>query len=92
MNIIIFKHIHSAFHPEAGTYFCGDKFHQLRYFIRMLNDRPKIVFVLGEHGDFYEGGIATRSRYCPVRTQKNIKPKNIEWIFHLGRCQVLFHL
>ena len=53
----------------------------MRYFIHMFNDKSKIIFVLGEHGAFDGGGIATRSRYCPVRMYKNINPTNIEWIF-----------
>ena len=66
MTLIIFKQINGAFHPENGTSFCGDKYHQLRYFIRMFNDKAKIMFVLGEHDAFDEGGITMRSRYCTV--------------------------
>ena len=47
MTLIRFKQIHSAFHPEVGTTFCGDKFNQLCYFICMFNDKAKIIFVLG---------------------------------------------
>ena len=74
MTLIIFKYIRSDFHPEAGTYFCGNKFHQLHYFIRMLNDKSKIIFVLGDHCAFDEVIISTRSRYCAVKMYKKDKP------------------
>ena len=45
-TLIRFKHICSVLQPEAGTYFCGEKFHQLRYFIHMFNDKAKIIFFL----------------------------------------------
>ena len=57
-----FKQIRSDFHPEAGTFFCGDKFHQLGYFIHLFNDKAKIIFVLGENGSFDEGGISMSIR------------------------------
>ena len=66
MTLIRFKEIYSAFHPEAGTSFCGEICHQMRYFIRMFNGKAKIIFVLGEHGVFGKVGIVMRIRYCPV--------------------------
>ena len=38
LTLIRFKHIHSDLHPEAKKYFCGEKFYQMRYFIRLFND------------------------------------------------------
>ena len=44
MSLIRLKQIHSAFHHEAGISFCGDKCHQLYYFIRMANDRYVFLY------------------------------------------------
>ena len=43
ITLIIFKHIHSDFHPESQTYFYGYKCHQLCYVIRMFNDKGKYL-------------------------------------------------
>ena len=67
MPLVWFKQIRLAFHPEAGESSCHDKCHQLRYFIRMFNDMAKQIFALGPHAAFDEGGVAMRSRYCPVQ-------------------------
>ena len=75
MPLICFKQIRSAFHPEAGESECGDKCHQLRYFIRMFNYMAKEVFHLGPNVSFDEGGVAMRSRYCPVRQYNKDKPE-----------------
>ena len=88
MTLIRFKQIFSALHPEAGIYLCGEKCYHLRYFIRMFNDKAKIIFVLGEHGDFDGRGIFTRSSYCPVCMYNKDKPNKCRVFFHLGRCQV----
>ena len=74
MTLIRFKQIRSAFHPDYRTYFCGDKFHQLRYFILMFNDKEIIIFFLGEYVAFYEEGITMSSRYCPVHIYNKDKP------------------
>ena len=75
ITLIRFKQIRSPFHLEAGTYFCGDKFHQLCYFIRMFNDKLKNIFVLEDHCAFDEGGITMMIRYCPVRMYNKNKPE-----------------
>ena len=74
MSLIRFKQIRVAFHPEAGQTQCGDKCHQLRYFIRRFNECAKKTFNLGPNASFDEGGIAMRSRYCPVRQYNKDKP------------------
>lgn len=74
MPLIRFKQIRGAFHPEAGQSDCGDKCHQLRYFIRKFNEMAKRIFYLGPNASFDEGGIAMRSRYCPVRQYNKDKP------------------
>ena len=81
MNLIIFKHKISAFHPEAVTSFCRDKCHQLRYFICTLNDKAKIIFILGDRCAFDKVENSTRKRYCPVRMHNKDKPKNKECTF-----------
>ena len=40
----------------------------------MFNDTAKKTFCLGPHTAFDEGGVAMRSRYCPVRQYNNDKP------------------
>ena len=74
MSLIRFKQIRSAFHPEAEKSICGDKCHQLRFFIRKFNEMARNVFSLGPHASFDEGGVAMRSRYCPVRQYNKDKP------------------
>ena len=66
MSLVRFKQIRSAFHPEAGDTACNDKCHQLRLFIKMFNDMTNCIFILGPNTAFGEGGVAMRSRYCPV--------------------------
>jgi len=73
-GFIRFKQIRGAFHPEAGLSLCGNKCHQLRYFIRKFNEKAKRIFHLGFNASFDEGGIAIRSRYCPVRQYNKDKP------------------
>ena len=99
MTLIRFKQIRSAFQPEYGTSFCVYKWHQVCYFIRMFNDKSKIIFVPGEHGTFYEGIIYVRIRYCLVRMYNKDKPDKYRvdffilanakyyFIFHIDVCQ-----
>ena len=44
ITVIIFKQICSSFQPESGTYFYEEKHYQLRYFVRMFNDKAKTIF------------------------------------------------
>ena len=75
MSLVRFKQIRSAFHPEAtATSESGDKCHQLRYFIRRFNQKAKEIFILGRMVSFDEGGIAMRSRFCPVQMYNKDKP------------------
>ena len=73
MTLIRFKQILSDFHPEVGISFCGYNFHQLRYIIYILNDKPKIIFFLGDNGSFDEEGNVMRSRYYPVKMYNKSK-------------------
>ena len=83
MTLVRFKQIRSAFHPEADKSLCNDKCHQLRYLIRLFNKRAKEVFSLGANVSFDEGGIAMRSRYCPVRMYNKDKPDKFRVDFFL---------
>ena len=74
MTLIKFKQKFSAYHPEIIKYFCGDKCHKMHYFICMINDKAKIIFVLGDHGDFDQMGIVVRVRYYFVRMYNKDKP------------------
>ena len=95
MPLIRFKQIRSAFHPESGTSYCGDKCHQLRFFIRMFNDKAKHVFNLGPNVSFDEGGVAMRSRYCPVRQYNKDKPEKFRVDFFImadAKHYFIYHL
>ena len=95
MPLIRFKQIRSAFHPEAGDSQCNDKCHQLRYFIRMFNYMAKDVFYLGENVSFDEGGVAMRSRYCPVRQYNKDKPEKFRVDFFImadAEHHFIYHL
>ena len=67
MTIARFKQIRSALHPECSKSKWNDKCHQLRYFRRMFNWMACDVFNLVHNVSFDEGGVAMRSRHCPVR-------------------------
>ena len=45
MSLIRFEQIRDAFHPEAGKTQCGDKCHQLWYFIRRFNECAKKTLI-----------------------------------------------
>jgi hypothetical protein len=69
-----FRQIHAAFHPESGISTVGDKCHQLRSSINSLNEHAKHTFVLGRECSFDERGIASKSRFNPVRQYNSSKP------------------
>ena len=95
MTLVRFKQIRPAFHPEAKNSICNDKCHQLRYFIRLFNSKAKEVFDLGPNISFDEGGVAMRSRYCPVRMYNKDKPDKFRVDFFLladSRYYFIYHL
>jgi hypothetical protein len=57
----------AAFHPEIGYSKIGDKFHQLRHARNTLNQASYKTFIPGINMSFDEGGVASRSRFNPVR-------------------------
>ena len=95
MPLIRFKQIRGAFHPEAGSTSCGDKCHQLRYFIRRFNECAQKVFHLGPNVSFDEGGVAMKSRYCPVRQYNKDKPNKYRVDFFIladAKYYFIYHL
>ena len=47
VTLIRFKQIRRVFHPEYGTSFLGEKYHQPHYFICVFNDKSKVIVFLG---------------------------------------------
>ena len=59
----------------------------------MFNDKAKHVFNLGPNVSFDEGGVAMRSRYCPVRQYNKDKPEKFRVdFFIMADAKTLFHL
>jgi Transposase IS4 len=70
-----FKQIRGAFHPMSrGAGSGGDKCYQLRNALNCLNKAAKEVFLPSGNLAFDEGGVACRSRLCPVRQYNKDKP------------------
>jgi len=70
-----FKQIRGAFHPEDKTAGIGkDKCYQLRHALNQLNAAALSTFHMGPNMAFDEGGVACRSRFCPVRQCNKDKP------------------
>jgi hypothetical protein len=82
-----FQQIRAAFHPEVGVSKSGDKVHQLRYALNCLNSASKRAFIPGKDLSFDEGGVATRSKFCPVRMYNQSKPDKFRVEFFMaGNC------
>ena len=76
MTLASFRHIRAAFHPESGESASGDKCHQVRYLISGLNVAASKTFDLGPTYAFYDGVIATRSRFfCVIQYNKDKQDK-----------------
>ena len=69
-----FLQIRAAIHPEDGVSEIRDKCHQLRAAIQFLNEHAKKSCILGRELSFNEQGIASKSRYNPVRQYNSSKP------------------
>jgi hypothetical protein len=74
MSFYRFRQIRAALHPETGSSLVNDKCHQLRASIQSLNEHARRAFILGRECSFDEGGIASKSRYNPVRQYNSSKP------------------
>ena len=95
MSLVRFKQIRSAFRPEYHRYDINDKCYQLRWFIQHFNYMAKKVFFLGPNASFDEGGIAMRSRFCPVRQYNKDKPAKYRVDFFIladSRDYFIYHL
>jgi hypothetical protein len=76
MSLNRFKQIRGAFHPEDKILGNGseDKCYQLRASINNLNTASLANFVPEGNLGFDKGGIACRSRSCPIRQYNKDKP------------------
>jgi len=75
MSLKRFKQIRGAFHPEHKRVSnSGDKCYQLRAALNQLNAASLATFDPGKDLTFDEGGVACRSRLCPVRQYNKDKP------------------
>jgi hypothetical protein len=76
MSLNRFKQIRGSFHPEDTVLANSseDKCYQLRHAINELNAASLSNYVPEANYAFDEGGIACRSRYCPVRQYNKDKP------------------
>ena len=75
MTLRRFQQIRGAFHPEEKVINDNDKCYQLRHAIRTFNSKTKKTFSVGGKLTFDEGGVACRSRLCPVRQYNSNKPQ-----------------
>jgi hypothetical protein len=89
MNFQRFLQIRQAFHPEqkhAGV--GGDKCYQIRFALNHLNKVSRETFHAGPSLTFDEGGIPTRSRFCPVRMYNKDKPDKFRIDFFILACAI----
>jgi Transposase IS4 len=96
MSLWRFKQIHGAFHPVhrvVGK--SGDKAYHSRHAINQFNAKTRGAFNIGLHIVFDEGGVACRSRVCPIRQYNPNKPDKFRVDFFLLCCSatyLIFHL
>ena len=72
-----------------------DKCFQLRPLVQAFNLTASKMFSIGEHVCFDEGGIACRSRYCPVRMYNKAKPNKFRIDYFsmcCGKCNAGLHM
>ena len=82
-----FQQIRMVFHLEVGTSRMVDKVHKLWYALNCLNSSSKRTFVPGIDLSFGEGGIASLSKYNPVRQYNKDKPdKRQYFILYVDIC------
>jgi hypothetical protein len=95
MSLNRFKQIRGAFHPEDKVQGNGgeDKCYQIRASMNELNAASLANFVLEANCAFDEGGIACRSRYCPVRQYNKDKPDKfrVDFFILAGSSTYLIH-
>jgi hypothetical protein len=97
MSLRRFQQIRAAFHPEkANAGLGGDKCYQLPSALNHLNAASKNTFMPGGNLAFDEGGVACRSRLCPVRQyNKKDKPQKYRVDFFIladSSCYTILHM
>jgi Transposase IS4 len=95
MSLNRFKQIRGAFHPELKQDANGreDKCFMIRAAINELNNASRTNFVPEGNLSFDEGGIACRSRYCPVRQYNKDKPDKfrVDFFILAGSTTYIIH-
>ena len=97
MSLNRFKQIRGSFHPEDRKNANGadDKCYQLRAAINELNSASNTNLVPDANCLFDEGGIACRSRYCPVRQYNKDKPDKFRVDFFImawSKTYLIYHI
>lgn len=97
MSLNRFKQIRGAFHPEDKNRANGneDKCYQIRAAMNSMNAASLKNFVPEGNLSFDEGGIACRSRYCPVRQYNKDKPDKFRVDFFIlagSASYIIYHI
>jgi hypothetical protein len=97
MSLNRFKQIRGGFHPEDKAKANGseDKCYMIRGALNELNSASHSNFVPEANLSFDEGGIACRSRYCPVRQYNKDKPDKFRVDFFIlagARSYIIYHI
>lgn len=97
MSLNRFKQIRGAFHPEDKVLANGteDKCYMLRAALNELNAASRANFVPEANLCFDEGGVACRSRYCPVRQYNKDKPDKFRVDFFIlagSSSRIIYHM
>lgn len=97
MSLNRFKQIRGAFHPEDKSLANGaeDKCYMLRATINELNEASSTNYVPEPNLAFDEGGVACRSRHCPVRQYNKDKPDKFRVDFFImagSSSHIIYHM
>jgi hypothetical protein len=96
MSLRRFQQICAAFHPKnVSAGLGGDKCYQLWLAINHLNAASRNTFMPGGNVALDEGGVACRSRLCPVRQYNKDKPQKYRVNFFIladSSTYVILHL
>ena len=91
MTLGRFRQIRMAYHPEdklKGD--GGDKCYQIRNALKTANYAAIHCFIIGKNLTFDEGGIACRSRFCPVRMYNSQKPDRFRVDLFILACAMTY--
>jgi hypothetical protein len=97
MSLNCFKQIRGAFHPKDKGLGNGtkDKCYQLRLAMNELNAASLSNFVPEANCLFDEGGVACRSRYCPVQQYNKDKLDKFRADFFIlagSKLYIIYHI